>query len=143
MSVKVNPPPQVRIPDQFARDQEVRSFFEQQRTILFQLWQRTGGSRDNVAGRQVIIITSTDIILDTYGILLVVDASGGPVQVTLPVISQDNTGENLDVAIVDATHDTTVIGQSATIFGESSVIMTQQYMSIQYTAITKTAWIGT
>lgn len=48
MSVKVNPPPQVRIPDQFIKDPEIRQFFEQQRQILFQLWKRTGGSEDSV-----------------------------------------------------------------------------------------------
>jgi hypothetical protein len=44
---KVNPPPQLRIPRAFQNDIEVRSFFEQQQTILFQLWQKVGGGNDN------------------------------------------------------------------------------------------------
>ena len=46
MSRQVNPPPQLQIPTQFRGDREAVAFFDQQRTILFQLWQRTGGSTD-------------------------------------------------------------------------------------------------
>lgn len=46
--IKVNPPPQINIPRKFFADPELRSFFEQQQTILFQLWNRTGGSIDNI-----------------------------------------------------------------------------------------------
>jgi len=49
MSVKVNPPPQVKIPAKFFNDPELRSFFERLDTILFQLWNRTGGSTDLIA----------------------------------------------------------------------------------------------
>jgi len=45
----VNPPPQLRIPDRFFQDKELRSFFEQQHRILFQLWNRTGGPDDAIA----------------------------------------------------------------------------------------------
>jgi hypothetical protein len=48
MSVQVNPPPILKIPSRFLNDPEVRAFFEQQRQILFQLWNRTGGGTDNV-----------------------------------------------------------------------------------------------
>jgi len=50
MSVNVNPPPQVRIPDKFFSDPELRAFFEQWSKILFQLWNRTGGGEDIIAG---------------------------------------------------------------------------------------------
>jgi len=145
MSVKVNPPPALRIPVQFFSDPDTRAFFEQQREILFQLWNRTGGPRDAVAGKQVVVATSSDVTLDNsdYGSLIVVDASDAAVSVTLPPVSEGNIGETIDVAIVDATFDTTVIPQDATIFGDNSAIMTQQFMSIQYTAISTGAWIGT
>ena len=48
MSRQVNPPPQLQIPNQFRGDREAVAFFDQQRTILFQLWQRTGGSTDAI-----------------------------------------------------------------------------------------------
>ena len=44
----VNPPPQLRIPDKFNSDPEIRSYFEQQNQIIFQLYQRTGGNTDSV-----------------------------------------------------------------------------------------------
>ena len=48
MVVQVNPPPQVKMPDEFFSDPEKRYYFEQIRTILFQLWNRTGGGEDAV-----------------------------------------------------------------------------------------------
>jgi len=143
MSVKVNPPPQLRIPDQFFNDQELRSFFERQRLILFQLWMRTGGSSDAVSGKQIVTITSSNLILDTFGALIVVEADTSPVKIILPVITSDNVGETVDIAIIDATYNTTILPQGGTIFGDTSAIMTQQYMSIQYTAVNTNTWIGT
>ena len=52
MTIAVNPPPQLRIPDEFFNDPEIRAYFEQQNTILFQLWTRTGGSDDVVDSSQ-------------------------------------------------------------------------------------------
>jgi len=58
MSVNVNPPPALRIPAKFFKDPELRTFFEQNRTILFQLWNRTGGSSDAVSSTEEAL-TST------------------------------------------------------------------------------------
>ena len=52
MSTNVNPPPGLRIPKQFLEAPDTRSFFEQQREIIFQLWNRTGGSSDSVAATE-------------------------------------------------------------------------------------------
>ncbi len=52
MSVNVNPPPQLRIPDKFFEDPEIRTFFEQQQQILFQLWNRTGGKSDSISASE-------------------------------------------------------------------------------------------
>ena len=146
MSVLVNPPPQLRIPDKFFNDPELRSFFERQNTILFQLWQRTGGAFDSVAGKQVVVLTDTDILLDSssYGALIVVDASDAPINVTLPSVSSSTLGESVDIAVIDATNDVTVLtAGSETVLGDTSVIMTQQYMSIQFTVVSLTTWIAT
>jgi len=144
MAVLVNPPPALRIPASFLKNPEERSFFEQQRTILFQLWQRTGGSLDIVSGKQIVILASNDLVLDTFGALIVVEADTATVEITLPAITSSNVGETVDIAIIDATFDTTVKPASgATVFGDSSVIMNQRFMSIQYTAVSQTVWIGT
>jgi hypothetical protein len=49
MAVSVNPPPQLKIPKAFLQDREVRAFIQQQNTILFQLYNRSGGSNDSVS----------------------------------------------------------------------------------------------
>lgn len=54
MTIKVNPPPFLRVPKAFLADREVRAFVEQQNTIMFQLWNRTGGEKDKVAGSESI-----------------------------------------------------------------------------------------
>ena len=46
MANPVNPPPQLRIPDRFLGDRQAVAFFDQQRVILFQLWQKLGGNSD-------------------------------------------------------------------------------------------------
>lgn len=147
MSTRVNPPPQVRIPRAFYNDPEVRAFFEEQRTILFQLWKRTGGSRDAVAGKQVVIAFSGSGKLDNsaYGALIVVEADSAPVSIILPAIAEDNVGETVDIAVIDATYETTILPAEAaeTIFGEPSVTMNKQWESIQFTAVTENLWIAT
>jgi hypothetical protein len=46
---KVNPPPALRIPQKINQDPDLRAYFEQIGTILFQLWTRTGGGNDDIA----------------------------------------------------------------------------------------------
>jgi hypothetical protein len=46
MANQVNPPPQLQIPDRFLGDRQAVAFFDQQRTILFQLWSKLGGNSD-------------------------------------------------------------------------------------------------
>lgn len=65
MAVNVNPPPLLRIPRAFLGDREVREFIEQQNTILFQLWNRTGGTTDDVdESKQGITSSSSRISRD-------------------------------------------------------------------------------
>tara|TARA_R110000824_G_C15057436_1_gene662054 strand:+ start:22 stop:315 length:294 start_codon:yes stop_codon:yes gene_type:complete len=45
----VNPPPFLKIPPEFLKDRVTRAFFEQQNTIIFQLWEKLGGNNDPVA----------------------------------------------------------------------------------------------
>jgi hypothetical protein len=45
---RVNPPPQLRIPDEFQRNPQMRAYFEASNRILFQLWSRTGGADDAI-----------------------------------------------------------------------------------------------
>ena len=52
MSVNINPPLQLRVPSQFLNDKPTRDYFEQTNIILFQLWQRTGGTTDSIDNSQ-------------------------------------------------------------------------------------------
>lgn len=49
MTNPVNPPPFLRVPKAFLQDREVRSFVEQQNTMLFQLYRKLGGNEDPVS----------------------------------------------------------------------------------------------
>lgn len=60
--VAVNPPPQLRIPDAFLKDPEVRAYFEQKDIIIFQLWNRSGGDDDSIEdSEQNITSTSSRV----------------------------------------------------------------------------------
>ena len=52
MAVSINPPPQLRIPKKFFEDREMRDYFEQKDTIIFQMYQRMGGNFDLIADNQ-------------------------------------------------------------------------------------------
>lgn len=60
----VNPPPQLRIPREFLKDSETRAFFERQQTILFQLWNRTGGGSDGLAAHEALVNEHIDWTID-------------------------------------------------------------------------------
>tara|TARA_R110000796_G_scaffold33154_8_gene86269 strand:- start:318 stop:611 length:294 start_codon:yes stop_codon:yes gene_type:complete len=49
MSNPVNPPSQLKIPNQFLGDRQTVAFFDQQRTILSQMWSKLGGNSDPIA----------------------------------------------------------------------------------------------
>lgn len=140
MSIRVNPPPQVRIPRQFQQDRELRTFFEQNREILFQLWSRTGGNLDLVAGQQLIVATSADYTVTDYSTLVVVEADTVPVTIRLPAIASNTVGQTVSVLALDATNDITVLPNGATINGEASVIMNQDDMLLPFTSITTSYW---
>tara|TARA_R110002096_G_scaffold66306_1_gene161348 strand:- start:10771 stop:11247 length:477 start_codon:yes stop_codon:yes gene_type:complete len=59
MAVNVNPPPQLDIPRDFIGDISKRNYFEQIETILFQLWQRTGGTTDEIDNSKQNISSSS------------------------------------------------------------------------------------
>ena len=141
MAIKVNPPPQVRMPEKFFNDPEVRSFLERWQSILFQLWSRTGGALDLVAGQQIIVTTSSDLTVEDFSTLVVVVADAAEVNITLPEITDNVIGETVEVLILDAAYDTHVYPYSAdTIMDDTSVTMNEQYMSLPFTAITESNW---
>jgi hypothetical protein len=46
MALQVNPPQQLKTPRSFNSDREALAFFDQMRTILTQLYDRSGGTED-------------------------------------------------------------------------------------------------
>ena len=59
MAVNVNPPPQLKLPAVILKDREWRDYERQRDTILFQLWQRTGGTTDDVEDSKQNITSSS------------------------------------------------------------------------------------
>lgn len=55
---KANPPPFIKIPQQFLADREVRKYFQNKDFILFQLWKKTGGGADLVAESNQFVTTN-------------------------------------------------------------------------------------
>lgn len=46
MSIQVNPPPQLKLPEALAKDKEAATYFRHLDRMLLQLWKRTGGGVD-------------------------------------------------------------------------------------------------
>ena len=49
MASLVNPPPFLTIPPALLKDRATRAYFEQQNTIIFQLWNKLGGNDDPIS----------------------------------------------------------------------------------------------
>ena len=59
MSVSINPPPQLQIPQALSKDKATRDYLRQVEVILFQLWNRTGGATDIIEESQQDITSSS------------------------------------------------------------------------------------
>jgi len=57
MAVQVNPPPILKRPEAFTSDRQTNAYMKQLETIIFQLWQRSGGGTDLI-GQAVNFSTS-------------------------------------------------------------------------------------
>ncbi len=69
MAIEVNPPPLLTIPRKFLEDREVRAFIEQQNTIIFQLWNRTGGNVDSISeGTEGVAENAENIAINALAI---------------------------------------------------------------------------
>lgn len=88
MANPVNPPPQLRIPDQFLGDRQTVAFFDQQRTILFQLWQKIGGNSDPLAELK----NSNEQVLSAYSQHILKRLDG------LPEFTVDTSGYTTDIS---------------------------------------------
>ena len=147
MSIKVNPPPQVRMPEKFFNDPDVRSFFERQSEILFQLWNRTGGSYDIIGNLEQIpirnISSNTALSASDYGSLIVVNASASDVDIIMPDIAEGDIGKSIMVLLINATNDC-YVKQSGddSILGDSSVLINGQYDAVHFTSISETEWVA-
>jgi hypothetical protein len=86
MANPVNPPPQLRIPKQFMQDRETLAFFDQQRTILFQLWSKLGGNTDPLAELK----NSNEQVFSAYTQQINKRLDG------LPEFTMDTTGFTMD-----------------------------------------------
>jgi hypothetical protein len=92
MSNPVNPPPQLRIPRQFLGDRETMAFFEQQRTILFQLWSKLGGNTDPF----IELKNSNEQVFSAYSQQILKELAG------LPNFTVDTTGFTADSTFITA-----------------------------------------
>jgi hypothetical protein len=90
MSNPVNPPPQLRIPRQFLGDRETLEFFDQQRTILFQLWSKLGGDKDPFAELK----NSNEQVFSAYSQQILKGLAG------LPEFTVDTTGFTVDSTFI-------------------------------------------
>lgn len=59
MAINVNPPPHLKIPPTFLKDPLVTEYFRQTQTIIFQLWNRTGGDNDDISDSKENITSSS------------------------------------------------------------------------------------
>lgn len=131
----------INIPEKFREDREISFFFD-----YFVRWAHDITIRtDDVDAPRIVNVTSTSS-LDTshFGALIVVDASGGAITITLPPITADLAGSSLEIIVIDATNDVTIspYDSGTTVLGDTDVIMTANYQSIDFAVETATSWMA-
>jgi hypothetical protein len=120
MAIKVNPPPLLLLPRAFVSDPEVRSFIEQQNTIIFQLWNRTGGDYDEVDGskngvaenKESILVNSNQITVSINDISL--NASAIATNTINITINSNNIATNTSNIATNTSNITTNTSNIAT-----------------------------
>lgn len=115
---------------------------EYQRDVLYQIWTRTGAGFDYVAAHKIISISSDTVLDDTaYGAIIVVDASSGTVQVTLPAVDETRLGESVIITVTDASFDTTVLPVTGTVLGAGSLVISTAYVRSLLSPIAPDEWV--
>lgn len=104
MAHKVNPPPQLRIPDKFFNDPELRSFYEQQQRIIWQLWLRTGGSTDLIEAAEESLTSTGSRVARNAAKINALEKSGFDIE----IITADFTTSRNQVIICNNTSAITV-----------------------------------
>ena len=143
MTIKVNPPPQLRIPQALFDQPDTREYFTRLQFIIFQLWERGGGGDDRLGKLWQVPfnnISESGAILNLNEIYLI-DTSSGDVTVTLPTITANNRGQMITVCVVDATNDCYIepaTGQ--TIFNSADMLMNELWMAFELRALSLTNW---
>lgn len=156
---KVNPPPQLRIPEGLVvngrtgqPDRESFSYLRQINTILWQLWVRTGGGDDNIESssedlRQFEDLTvkhprprnvvSTSSNYTTTEDDIVICVNSGKVTITL-----NDEPEDLEVVTIKNTLSTVSIdGNGKTIDGFTLLNLAERYHSVDLVySVVNDAW---
>lgn len=100
----VNPPPQLRIPSKFFEDKELRSFFERQQQIIWQLWLRTGGSEDLVSSTEESLTSTSSRVARNAARIHAIEKIGFDIE----IITADFTTESNQIIICNNTSPITV-----------------------------------
>ena len=88
-TIKVNPPPLLKRPPKFFTEAEEKAYFQGIETILFQLWNRTGGNNDKIEDTANLISNgNTSQLLDIQkrlgsGVPFTIDTTGFTIDTTL------------------------------------------------------------
>jgi len=86
MTRPVNPPDLLRIPQAFLSDREAVAFFDQLRTVLSQMYDRTGGTTDLIGNLDI----GTPNFFDVYA------QQNSRAIAGLPEFTMDTTGFTMD-----------------------------------------------
>jgi len=100
----VNPPPQVRIPEKFLKEPELRSFFERLQTIIWQLWLRTGGATDLIEASEESLTSTGARVARNAAKLNALEKIGFDIE----IITADFTTERNQIIICNNTSPITV-----------------------------------
>tara|TARA_Y100000310_G_scaffold342527_1_gene446161 strand:- start:9450 stop:9911 length:462 start_codon:yes stop_codon:yes gene_type:complete len=139
MSNAVNPPPQLRMPQGWQNDPNIRPFVSNMLTVLRQLWTRTGGGEDGFTSLNSLFAELDDITAQSIPKTPVVvsvdddyELSGEDLVITqAPVtITLNPTPDDMELTKVKMMYRTLLDGNGRTIDGAETKLIETKYTSL-------------
>lgn len=104
MAINVNPPAQIKMPNEFAADPVMRSFFQQINDVLVQMWRRTGGGEDKIENTEQVLTGTNSRVAKNAARIDALEF----IKFTVVVVTGDYTANPFEIVICNNTSPITV-----------------------------------
>ncbi len=118
MAVQVNPPPQIKVPEKWARDREISQYLANVNRMLFQLWKRTGGGQDLVSDSGDTSLDLTFLAAQNNARIAALTIGQSSTQNNVKIVTSDDTAASGDILVCINTAKITITLDASPVAGD-------------------------